>query len=78
MIKKNNIKSIFYILLLFMVLSVNGQQRFPKPEFDTGYEQPSPTTPEPRAAAMEYIDLFVLFAVLSLATYAYTHLHTYI
>jgi NosR/NirI family transcriptional regulator, nitrous oxide reductase regulator len=69
MIKKNNIKSIFYILLLFMVLSVNAQQRFPKPEFDTGYEQPSPTTPEPRAAAMEYIDLFVLFAVLSLATW---------
>lgn len=69
MINKNNIKSIVWILLLFMVLGVNGQQRFPKPEFESGYEQPSPTTPEPRAAAMEYVDLFILFAVLSLATW---------
>ena len=45
------------------------QQRFPKPEFDTGYEQPSPVTPEPRALSMEYIDVLVLLLVLSAVTY---------
>lgn len=46
-----------------------GQQRFPKPEFDSGYVQPSPETPEPRATFMEYIDLTVLLIVLSLASW---------
>jgi polyferredoxin len=46
-----------------------AQQRFPKPEFETGYVQPSPTTPEPRGPALEYMDVLVLLAVLSLATW---------
>ena len=56
----------------FNLLSFNlsaQQQRFPKPEFDTGYEQPSPVTPEPRALAMEYFDVLVLILVLAAATY---------
>ena len=48
---------------------LDAQQRFPKPEFDTGYVQPSPTTPEPRSIALEYFDVFVLLAVLSLASW---------
>lgn len=64
-----------YLLLLFLTVQifsanvVNGQQRFPKPEFESGYVQPSPTTPEPRGFAMEYFDVFILFLVLSLASY---------
>ncbi len=56
----------------FNLLSFNlfaQKQRFPKPEFDTGYEQPSPVTPEPRALAMEYFDVLVLLLVLAAATY---------
>ncbi|MFV0267122.1 MAG: 4Fe-4S binding protein [Draconibacterium sp.] len=45
------------------------QQRFPKPEFDSGYTQPSPVTPEPRALALEYFDVLVLLLVLSAATW---------
>jgi NosR/NirI family nitrous oxide reductase transcriptional regulator len=48
---------------------VMGQQRFPKPEFETGYTQPHPTTPEPRSVSLEYFDIFILFAVLALATW---------
>lgn len=65
----------FTILLFtfaFNLLSFNlfaQQQRFPKPEFETGYEQPSPVTPEPRALAVEYFDVFVLLLVLSAASY---------
>ncbi len=60
----------FTIILLFFTLSLSAQQqRFPKPEFETGYTQPTPVTPEPRALAMEYFDVLVLLIVLSLATY---------
>ena len=61
-------------LLLFLLMLVSGfflygQQRFPKPDFDSGYVQPSPTTPEPRGFAMEILDVVVLCAVLSLLTW---------
>lgn len=57
------------ILVLLTFTSFAQQQRFPKPEFETGYEQPTPETPEPRALGMEYFDVAVLLLVLSLATY---------
>jgi NosR/NirI family nitrous oxide reductase transcriptional regulator len=65
-----HIKILFLLLLLLQVTGpLFAQQRFPKPEFETGYVQPSPTTPEPRAVALEYFDVFVLLAVLSLASW---------
>lgn len=57
-----------YFLLFTFSLSAQ-QQRFPKPEFESGYEQPSTITPEPRALALEYFDVLVLLVVLSLATW---------
>jgi len=60
----------FFFLLLLFSLSVSSQvQRFPKPEFETGYTQPSPTTPQPRADFMSYIDVTVLLLVMSLAAW---------
>lgn len=59
----------FLIFLLISVASFAQQQRFPKPEFDSGYTQPSPVTPEPRALALEYFDVLVLLLVLSAATW---------
>ena len=64
-------------LLLFVFLIVIGfsgyqalsQQRFPKPEFESGYEQPDTATPEPRSLQLEYFDVLVLILVLSLASY---------
>jgi len=63
------IKILLFGILLVMGQLAAGQQRFPKPEFETGYVQPSPTTPEPRGLAMEYMDVLVLLAVLSLSTW---------
>ncbi len=66
-----NLRFIVYTLF-FLTLTVSSfaqKQRFPKPEFDTGYTQPTPVTPEPRALSMEYFDVLVLLLVLSLATY---------
>jgi ferredoxin len=65
-------KKLIYILLsiyLLMPATLYGQQRFPKPEFDSGYEQPDVITPEPRAMGLEYFDVLVLIGVLSLASW---------
>ena len=59
-----------FLLLIFFTFSVSAQQqRFPKPEFESGYEQPSTITPEPRALSLEYFDVLVLLVVLILATW---------
>ena len=63
----------FFLLFSFLIFNFSlvtaQQQRFPKPEFSTGYEQPSTVVPEPRALALEYFDVAVLLVVLSLASW---------
>jgi Pyruvate/2-oxoacid:ferredoxin oxidoreductase delta subunit len=46
-----------------------GEQRFPPPEFESGYVLPVPATPPPRAIFVEYVDVGVLLAALALACY---------
>jgi len=54
-----------------MGLSVDGlsQQRFPKPEFESGHTQPEILTPLPRMEVWEIIDVAVLILSLSLITW---------
>ena len=66
----NRISKILFSLAAFLMsLPVWAQQRFPKPEFETGYVQPPTTQSLPRALLLEYIDVFVLMAALALATW---------
>ncbi|MCL5098934.1 MAG: 4Fe-4S binding protein [Candidatus Omnitrophica bacterium] len=44
-------------------------ERFPPPDFDPGYKMPVPTMPAPRAIYLEYLDVAVLLAALSLSVY---------
>ncbi len=44
-------------------------ERFPPPDFESGYELPNPTTPHARQNVYEYIDVAVLLAALGLASY---------
>lgn len=60
---------IFSFFIFHFSLVTAQQQRFPKPEFESGYTQPTPETPEPRALALEYFDVLVLLLVLSLASW---------
>ncbi len=60
---------VLFVLLLISALPAWAQQRFPKPEFQNGYTQPAPVTPEPRGLAMEYFDVAVLILVLSLSAW---------
>jgi polyferredoxin len=58
------------LALLFPVLVFSQvQERFPKPDFESGYVRPDLLTPAPRAMVWEFVDIFVLVAALSLATY---------
>jgi ferredoxin len=70
-------KQIKYHFLLISVLlftaiqsfAADAKQRFPKPEFDTGYAQPNTTAPSPRFLLLEYLDVIILFVVLSVVTW---------
>ena len=61
--------SLIFTLLLCSLEGMSQKQRFPKPEFGTGYTQPTPITPEPRALALEYTDVVILLIVLSLSSW---------
>jgi len=55
--------------LLISCSVASAVERFPPPEFETGYELPSPTTPHPRQNIYEYVDTVVLLVALSLSSY---------
>jgi NosR/NirI family transcriptional regulator, nitrous oxide reductase regulator len=57
------------LCLSLVPIGTDAQQRFPKPEFESGYTQPNTITPEPRSTFMEYVDLSVLLVVLSLSAW---------
>jgi NosR/NirI family nitrous oxide reductase transcriptional regulator len=59
------------IILLLLIGSIFSQvvERFPKPDFKSGYVYPQTADPDPRSPFLEYLDVFVLLATLSLASY---------
>ena len=46
-----------------------GYDRFPRPEFESGYLLPDSPTPEPRSVFLEYLDVGVLAAALMLSAF---------
>jgi NosR/NirI family transcriptional regulator, nitrous oxide reductase regulator len=68
--RADNLTRFLVLLFFFTSYMVSAQQqRFPRPEFESGYQQPSVVTPEPRAQFMEYFDVAVLAVFLILATW---------
>lgn len=59
----------FLWLLLAGLCSAEDIQRFPPPDFEGGYGIPATTTPLPRIGLLNDLDLAVLFAALSIASY---------
>jgi len=55
--------------LFIQAQTLFAQQRFPKPEFESGHTQPLVITPEARSIFLEYMDVFVLIVALSLITW---------
>ena len=57
------------ILLCLSLTPLAGFDRVPRPDFESEYEIPLPTTPEPRSPGLEYLDIGVLAAALLLASF---------
>ncbi len=68
MVKRIIFISIF-AFTLFQTADIFGGPRFPMPEFELGHTQPPTIQPEPRSDLLEYLDVFVLIAALSLITW---------
>ncbi len=65
-------KIILYIFLIILSLQTEilySQDRFPRPEFESGYQYPENQMPEQRSQGWEYFDVLVLIAALSLASW---------
>jgi len=66
-------RRLLLLLLLYFSISLSlqaqNEPRFPKPEFDSEYEQPTVEHPEPRALRLEYLDVLILLAVMSLTAF---------
>lgn len=66
-------KIVAYIILIliisFQLFNSFAIQRFPKPEFESGYVTPPTLTPNPRAEALAILDVVVLIATLAVASW---------
>lgn len=57
------------LLALLLPAFAVGAERFPPPEFTTGYQFPTTTTPPPRAELFAALDVVALLVALGLAAY---------
>ena len=60
---------LFFLLLIQPAMDMHAIQRFPKPEFETGYLQPETLIPNPRAEILAVMDVVVLLLSLSLISW---------
>ena len=64
----NTLLLLFVLIFSFQIFDAQAQ-RFPKPEFESGYIQAETQIPVPRSDALEYMDVLVLILALSLVTW---------
>jgi len=60
---------LFAVAFLFFVSTAFAEQRFPSPEFESGYTLPQTNTPSARSLWLQYGDVAVLAAALGVACY---------
>ena len=63
--------ALVFLVFMFAVQFMNayGIQRFPKPEFESGYVQPETLMPNPRAELLAIVDIAVLLISLSVVSW---------
>lgn len=67
---KKNIRVAVLVMVTFLIAyNLLAVQRFPRPEFESGYKQPITQLQDPRGVFFEYLDLAVFIACLSLITW---------
>ena len=57
-----------WVLLALPALG-QSHDRFPRPDFESGYTRPQINQPTPRSVVMEYVDVVILILMLSAAAY---------
>lgn len=66
-------KALIYLTLIVLAFlnsrDASAIQRFPKPEFESGYTQPETLLPEPRAEMLAYMDVAALLLALSITSW---------
>jgi NosR/NirI family transcriptional regulator, nitrous oxide reductase regulator len=67
--KKTFASVIFLLLVVIQPITCLSTQRFPKPEFESGYTQPQTQVPAPRAELLEVMDVAVLLLALSVISW---------
>lgn len=60
---------ILILIVSFQLYNSFAVQRFPKPEFESGYVTPPTLTPNPRAEALAILDVVVLIATLAVTSW---------
>ena len=66
---KKALPYIIFILLLFWHIVLFAQDRFPRPEFESGHVYPTNQMPASRAPIWQYIDVLVLIGALAITTW---------
>ncbi|MCD7900196.1 MAG: hypothetical protein LUH22_10060 [Bacteroides sp.] len=60
-------KKLLYICMtLLLPLKVSAQNRFPKPDFESGYQYPDLTYPVPDETLWTAIDIFLLVVLMGI------------
>lgn len=70
MMKTRLAKWVLSLLLIAATLPMLAQNRFPKPDFESGYQYPSETHIMPPGLAADLLDIAILLGMLSVATWA--------
>ncbi len=70
-LRSSLMRCVYFLFLAFCTGSsaLAQDMRFPKPEFQSGYDFPRTTEPPPTTTLQQWIDVGVLFAALSLASW---------
>ena len=69
LLQKITLAFLFICLGMFSVDRLEAQDRFPRPEFETEYQQPITTTPAPRPSSWIVVDIILLFTALVFSAY---------
>ena len=63
-------RALLFLLFALCTLSVSAQNRFPKPDFESGYQYPEEHYIVPGEAFWSVVDIFMLIAMMSIAAWA--------
>jgi ferredoxin len=66
---KKALPYLILVLLLFWHVVLFSQDRFPRPEFESGHVYPTNQMPVPRAQILEYFDVLVLIGALAITSW---------